>query len=125
MSLTSYRAAPPRDFTFDRFERDVWGAVCGSGGDLLSHALRRSTIGAAGLNGRVREGIGCFPRAVTAGPAGRALGGVSAGASVLRARSDVFPSRVTRRGVSEATAGLPPAVFRGAIKPIERLVPVD
>ena len=29
------------------------------GGDLLSHALRRSTIGAEGLYGRVRDGIGC------------------------------------------------------------------
>ena len=40
-----------------------------SGGDLLSHVLRRSTIGAAGLNGRVRDGIGCFPRAITTRPA--------------------------------------------------------
>ncbi len=30
------------------------------GGDLLSHALRRSTIGAEGFHGRVRDGIGCF-----------------------------------------------------------------
>ena len=32
----------------------------GPGGDLLSHALRRSTIGAEGFHGRVRDGIGCF-----------------------------------------------------------------
>ena len=33
------------------------------GGDLLSRALRRSTIGAEGFHGRVRDGIGCiFPR---------------------------------------------------------------
>jgi len=32
------------------------------GGDLLSHVLGRSTIGAAALNGRVRDGIGCFAR---------------------------------------------------------------
>src|SRR5690625_655025 len=42
--------------------------LIGSGGDLLSHVLRRSTIGAAGLNGRVRDGTGCFPRAVTTRP---------------------------------------------------------
>ena len=30
------------------------------GGDLLSHALRRSTIGAEGFHGRVRDGIGCW-----------------------------------------------------------------
>ena len=35
------------------------------GGDLLSHALRRSTIGATVLNLRVRNGIGCFTRAMT------------------------------------------------------------
>jgi hypothetical protein len=30
------------------------------GGDRLSRALRRSTIGAEGFHGRVRDGIGCF-----------------------------------------------------------------
>ena len=30
------------------------------GGDLLSHAFRRSTIGAEGFHGRVRDGIGCI-----------------------------------------------------------------
>ncbi len=55
MSLTSYRAAPPRVI-----------ACCGPrggfgrpGGDLLFRALRRSTIGAEGFHGRVRDGIGC------------------------------------------------------------------
>ena len=37
----------------------------GPGGDLLSRALRRSTIGAEGFHGRVRDGIGCGPLAVT------------------------------------------------------------
>ena len=35
------------------------------GSDLLSHALRRSTIGAKGFHGRVRDGIGCRPLAIT------------------------------------------------------------
>ena len=30
------------------------------GGDLLSRVLRRSTIGAEGFHGRVRDGIGCL-----------------------------------------------------------------
>ena len=30
------------------------------GGDLLSHVLGRSTIGAEGFHGRVRDGIGCM-----------------------------------------------------------------
>lgn len=38
------------------------------GGDLLSHVLRRSTIGATALNDRVRDGIGCFARAMTTKP---------------------------------------------------------
>ena len=38
------------------------------GGDLLSHVLRRSTIGATALNGRVRDGTGCFARAMTTKP---------------------------------------------------------
>lgn len=39
-----------------------------SGGDLLSHVLRRSTIGATALNCRVRDGIGCFARAMATRP---------------------------------------------------------
>ena len=38
------------------------------GGDLLSHVLRRSTIGATALNFRVRNGSGCFARAMTTKP---------------------------------------------------------
>ena len=38
------------------------------GGDLLSHVLRRSTIGAVALNCRVRDGIGCFAHAMTTKP---------------------------------------------------------
>ena len=44
------------------------------GGDLLSHVLRRSTIGATALNGRVREGIGCFARAIATKPKKRHAG---------------------------------------------------
>ena len=33
------------------------------GSDLLSRALRHSTIGAEGFHGRVRNGIGCSPLA--------------------------------------------------------------
>ena len=89
MSLTSYRAAPPRVMggccLFGGLGRlwgfasdgSFWGSchlgflcwcfACLSfcvlgrlGGDLLSHALRRSTIGAEGFHVRVRDGIGCL-----------------------------------------------------------------
>ena len=43
------------------------------GGDLLSRALRRSTIGAEGINGRVRDGIGFRPLAITTRPAKHGL----------------------------------------------------
>ncbi len=42
-------------------ERPLRGPGVGRlGDDLLSHALRRSTIGAEGFHGRVRDGIGCW-----------------------------------------------------------------
>jgi hypothetical protein len=67
MSLTSYRAAPPRGEAGvgDCDEKglgDVLAYRLGRpGGDLLSRALRRSTIGPEGLNDRVRNGIGWGP----------------------------------------------------------------
>ena len=77
MSLTSYRAAPPRDIAStggvgivsDRMHclpRRILSAQAGAfllgrpGGDLLSRVLGRSTIGAEGFHGRVRDGIGCI-----------------------------------------------------------------
>ena len=94
MSLTSYRAALPRVRAafVQRVSPRVFG--CGgfivserfaflsrSGGDLLSHVLRRSTIGATALNGRVRDGIGCFARAIATKPKKRL--GISARTSAL------------------------------------------
>ena len=40
------------------------------GGDLLSRVLGRSTIGAEGFHGRVRDGIGCWPLAIATRPCG-------------------------------------------------------
>ena len=54
----------------DRF-REGFSFSVWSGGDLLSHVLRRSTIGATALNGRVRDGIGCFARAMATRPEGK------------------------------------------------------
>ena len=42
----------------------VTGVVGGPGGDLLSHVLRRSTMGASGFHGRVRNGVGWGTRAI-------------------------------------------------------------
>ena len=73
-----------------------------SGGDLLSHVLRRSTISATALNGRVRNGIGCFARAMATRPSkehhlsGLAPGGLleaSKGLSGPSCRGAVVPGR--------------------------------
>ena len=62
MSLTSYRAAPPRVEilrAWSRVHRNIF-ALGRPGSDLLSRVLRHSTIGAEGFHGRVRDGIGCL-----------------------------------------------------------------
>ncbi len=81
MSLTSYRAAPPRGG--DGLAVVSWrlaGWVGGPGGDLLSRGLSRSTMGAGGFHGRVRDGIGCgLPAMATrsSSPSGMGLNVVS------------------------------------------------
>src|ERR1700738_1062045 len=65
MSLTSYRAAPPRVEILRAWlgvHRNIF-ALGSPGSDLLSRVLRHSTIGAEGFHGRVRNGIGCSPLA--------------------------------------------------------------
>src|SRR4051812_9281263 len=85
MSLTSYRAAPPR-VNLDGRSREARGRkqkrgaeaplkneegfVLGRpGNDLLSRVLRHSTISAEEFNGRVRDGIGFGLLAQVTGPA--------------------------------------------------------
>ena len=81
MSLTSYRAAPPRA------ELVVHRVVCGGvvngflrarfapatkpGGVLLFHRLGDSTIGAVWFHGRVRDGIGWVTDAMATKLCGR------------------------------------------------------
>lgn len=67
MSLTSYRTAPPRARCFFIVLERMW-AFTRFGGDLLSRGLSPSTIGAAVLNFRVRDGTGCFTCAMTTKP---------------------------------------------------------
>ena len=69
MSLTSYRAAPPRDVRVSEggmrhgewvlaFLVRIAARASMPGDDLLFHRLSDSTIGAVGFHGRVRNGIG-------------------------------------------------------------------
>ena len=62
MSLTSYRAAPPRE-EVESSNQNLMLRKPGS--DLLSHDLRRSTIGAEDFYFRVRNGIGYGIFAIT------------------------------------------------------------
>ena len=62
MSLTSYRAAPPRVNLVNSCEKK--NVIYKPGNDLLFHTLRCSTIGAEKFNGRVRDGIGFRPLAI-------------------------------------------------------------
>ena len=109
MSLTSYRAAPPRVRALCREERGCFPFLVRSGGDLLSHVLRRSTISAVVLNGRVRDGIGCFTAAMATRP-----------------EKKRFPSQAHRAVfwcmTSDVVTVLP---LPDQIKPVGRLVPVN
>ena len=138
MSLTSYRAAPLRV----RVHRDgMWReqvtgwtvsalsfvrVVGGPGGDLLSHVLRRSTIGAEGFHGRVRDGIGCGPLAVTTRSTNRPAGCRPTLSCRVRMFEDVM--RLTDACLRSLVTCLPVGLLlRGTypvseIKPIERLV---
>ena len=80
------------------------------GGDLLSHVLRRSTIGAKALNGRVRDGIGCFALAMTTKPKEQHHNQVS------KLRFVVCTLSIYLAEVS---------LLLDQIKPIEQLVPVN
>ena len=88
-----------------------------SGGDLLSHALRRSTIGAEGFHGRVRDGIGWGTLAITTRS--------SKGTSTRR------PKRAERQclswGVTFVSAHAPGLSIRMevTVKSIEQLVQVS
>ena len=83
MSLTSYRAAPPRVIRVFAGENSraktpwyvsVFDPAWWPGADRLSRVLRRSTIGAEVFHGRVRDGIGCGNLAVGTRPPGRIRG---------------------------------------------------
>ena len=118
----------------------VSGVLCRPGGDLLSRGLSRSTIGAEGVNGRVRNGIGWGPLARATRPAKDVQRVVK-----LARQSRLFPHRNASRASGFCLAAAKPAreararaqhrqgalgagrwarVMR-VIKSIERLVPVS
>ena len=84
------------------------------GSDLLSRALRHSTIGAEDFHGRVRYGIGCSPLA---------------SATKSSKREEDLKVRAGRRPVTGAStrpaADVDRCTERMRIKPIELLVPLS
>ncbi len=64
------------------------------GNDLLSHALRRSTIGATVLNCRVRDGTGCFTCAMITKPK------ISSEFQVAYADYEVYAFDISSRNLS-------------------------
>ena len=111
MSLTSYRAAPPRGKEFPERGEDIVSeedlrALGRPGSDLLSRALRHSTIGAEGFHVRVRNGIGCKPLARTT-------------------RSSKRTEEVSESPWHKAGSGCRPLHGTNEIKPIELLVPLS
>ena len=88
------------------------------GGDLLSHVLRRSTIGATALNGRVRDGIGCFARAMTTKPR-------KTHAVRFRFGKDTIQVSIPGRVCFLIRQGWAAWLLLDQIKPIGQLVPVS
>jgi hypothetical protein len=102
----------------------AFGGLFRFGGDLLSRVLGRSTIGAAALNGRVRDGIGCFARAVATKP-GKRTGGVPLWDGAARRTRDLSFQTLSEVGVGFLSGVGGPTCFRIGSKPIGRLVPVS
>ena len=83
------------------------------GGDLLSQGLSPSTIGATALNFRVRDGTGCFARAMTTKP--------RKDHRCFDLQSSVYDQRVVQVFLLFGYGCL----LLDQIKPIGRLVPVN
>lgn len=104
------------------------------GSDLLSRALRQSTIGAEAFHVRVREGIGCFILAITTDsskhmrPFGRKRRFCHR--VILSTRSKILFMRTAHFAVLSLRVNLLLFISeeiskRGQFKPIEILVPVS
>ena len=89
------------------------------GDDLLSRALRHSTIGAGAFHGRVRDGIGCGRSASITRPT---KGSDTSGPNVPGSSSrSALRAQVARSALAQQRW----ALTMKAIKPIERLVLVS
>ena len=94
------------------------------GSDLLSHTLRCSTIGATVLNGRVRDGTGCFTCAMTTKP--KKPSDCPSQAHALRMLSDPVRASLPFTGSNQAyraiSTGQLNALLRLHLRPIDVVV---
>ena len=106
--------------------------LCRPGSDLLFRVLRRSTIGAGAIYGRVRDGIGYrHPARATRPAKNRGIASMCCvGGGQFGVRAPLFhvllAVRCFRAHMSFMRSGCPGGtLIMRAIKPIERLVPVS
>jgi hypothetical protein len=125
MSLTSYRAAPPRakegtplwgrGVLFCEWVRYVWAPATKPGGVLLFHRLSDSTIGAVWFHVRVRDGIGWVTDAMATKLCGRR--------AVYRSRNRAYYAVLS---YPLSLSGFRPVIDGGALQArIEQLGPVS
>ncbi len=95
------------------------------GNDLLSRALRQSTIGAAGFHGRVRNGIGWGTCAITTWSSRHMH--FSSPAALIK-KSEHGENKEDIQNLSVSLQNVPCVgicLYARLIKPIERLVPIS
>ena len=95
------------------------------GSDRLSRVLGRSTMGAEGFHGRVRDGIGCWPLAKATRSSDPGMPRWSRGNWVLRAMQRCAGGRASCCAWARRIALSGRPVMTPDHKPNERLVPVS
>ena len=96
------------------------------GDDLLSRALRQSTIGATGFHDRVRNGIGWDTCAITTWSSRHICIGADTRPAAMRQCCAIYIKKTSNTGVllaNQVHAGI--CLYARLIKPIERLVPIS
>ncbi len=91
-----------------------------AGGVLLSHGLHRSTIGARGLNFRVRDGTGCASPAMAAGQQGAFS--LPLGAAAVPSGPHSAPSDSSAAGPPGRPTAAAPVMCRDGGEELGRLV---
>ena len=92
------------------------------GSDLLSHTLRCSTIGAKALNGRVRDGTGCFALAMTTKPKKSSVQVNHTGCGMLSTNWQSLPFTGSNQAYRAISTGQLNVLPRLHLRPIDEMV---